>query len=105
MAKRKGLPEIEFYDYTGVLIKRCRLDALSFREETVLRLSLEFFQDPEPCMIRRSAVISRILMELLDYFQELSRCGLDGIPLKDMPPRLAEFLQVPCCVRVNFVDC
>lgn len=104
MAKQRNMPEIEFYDAAGTLLKRCRLDALPFREEAVLRLSMEFFQDPEPCMIHRSAVISRVVMELLDYFQQQGQTGQNGIELSNIPPRLADFLQVPSSDRVVFLS-
>lgn len=35
-----------------------------FSDELIVRKSVEYFSDPEPCMIHRSAVASRLLAEL-----------------------------------------
>ena len=40
------------------------LTQLRLQDETVKRLSILFFNDPEPCEIHRSAVLSRVFAEL-----------------------------------------
>ena len=41
-----------------------RADAYPFEEQVITALALEFYNDPEPCEIRRAAVRSRIWMEM-----------------------------------------
>ncbi len=49
-------------------------------EGIMIEKSIEFFDDPEPCMIHRSAVQSRLFLEILNAFEE---SGLDSFPLPD----------------------
>lgn len=49
------------------------LKHLPLREESIIAKSIEFFNNPEPCMIHRSAVINRICMELMEYFENVSK--------------------------------
>ena len=51
-----------------------RLDAYSPSDKTVVALSIEFFNDPEPCVIHRSAVLKRVYMELQEF---LSPCRVN----------------------------
>lgn len=42
------------------------LTALSVPEPLIIELSIEFFDDPEPCQIHRGAVLRRVFMELME---------------------------------------
>lgn len=71
-----------------------KLTSAPLREEAILRLSYEFFGDPEPCMIHRSAVMNRIYMELQEYFQKNMDYLASSFLLKDLPERLVMFFDV-----------
>lgn len=77
-----------------------KLISVPLREDSVLRLSEEFFGDPEPCMIHRSAVMSRMYMELLDYFLYNMNCEKSIFHLADIPQRLVSFLDVRDCDKI-----
>lgn len=73
--------------FQGKEVYRGRLGELPIREEVILRKSIQFFNDPEPCHIHRSAVRSRLTEEIL------RECR------KDQPsppgPLLAAYADVP----------
>lgn len=86
---------LTFYDQAGGMLLERRLTSVKLAEQAVLRLSMEFFSDPEPCMIHRSAVMSRMYMELLEYFLPRMREGACALRFADLPERLAAFFDVP----------
>ena len=49
-------------------------------EPVMIEKSIEFFEDPEPCMIHRSAVQSRLFGEILDAIEA---SGMNPYPLPD----------------------
>lgn len=51
-------------DGSGRVLFEEELERLPIGESVVLSLSAEFFDDPEPCEIHRSAVIMRALEEI-----------------------------------------
>ncbi len=95
MKKRIEQIELGFLNADGALLRRCALTRTPLREDTVLRLSVEFFDDPEPCMIHRSAVMSRMYMELTEYFLAQLSDGAAVASPEDLPARLQSFLDVP----------
>lgn len=66
MFGRKARPRaaLEIRDAAGRMLFSDRLERLTLPEETVLALSVEFFDDPEPCEIHRSAVLCRAHAEI-----------------------------------------
>ena len=42
----------------------------TIEDSLIIEKSIEFFSDPEPCFIHRSAVITRLLCELEDYITQ-----------------------------------
>lgn len=66
-----------------------RLDAYSPSDKTVVALSIEFFNDPEPCVIHRSAVLKRVYMELQEFLSPVQ----GEYPLEQLPPRAAQLLD------------
>ncbi len=61
---------------------------MQFAESTIKALSMEFFRDPEPCHIHRSAVIQRAMMEIEFACPE----GMP-VPFSDLSPRIAGFFS------------
>jgi hypothetical protein len=63
-----------------------KLTAVPLRDEVVVARSIEFFDDPEPCMIHRSAVMNRIYSEMEDYFADLLQQDTQvEMPWRDVP--------------------
>lgn len=88
MKTQSKWPEIVCMDATGAVLAEYPLNALPLREDTMIRLSIEFFRDPEPCMIHRSAVMSRMYMELYDY---IAAAAASGLYEWAVPQRLGSF--------------
>ncbi|MEA4890054.1 MAG: hypothetical protein VB070_11380 [Clostridiaceae bacterium] len=67
----------------------CKLIDLPVDESVMIKKSMEFFHDPAPCMIHRSAVLNRLYAELLDFCesaaQPLENLGA-GLPWRWLPP-------------------
>lgn len=55
---------------------------MQFSEATVKALSIEFFRDPEPCHIHRSAVIQRTMMEIETTCPDGVSVALSALPLR-----------------------
>ena len=49
-------------------------------EETVLKLSFEYFSDPEPCEIHRAAVHKRAFMELIEFCPKDEYISIQALP-------------------------
>lgn len=57
------------------VIMEKKVSQLPLKEELIISQSIEFFNDPEPCMIHRTAVMKKIYMEFFSYFEELFSRG------------------------------
>ena len=64
--RKKKITLLALYDAAGVEQKRMQLDEYALPEETVIALSVKFYNDPEPCYIHRGAVRQRAMMELAE---------------------------------------
>ncbi len=60
---KKTLPTLRLYGASGLLYDGLLKD-IPIKEETLLAKSIEFFDDPEPCHIHRSAVRTRLTAEI-----------------------------------------
>lgn len=63
------------------------LTALDIPEKLIIELSIEFFDDPEPCQIHRGAVLRRVFMELTERLGENSTTAA-----RDLPAEAARYL-------------
>ena len=62
--KAHAQPRIAISSGDGAVLYDGKLTGLALRDETIVKLSIQYFDDPEPCEIHRSAVLSRVFMEL-----------------------------------------
>lgn len=53
-----------FIDKESRVISMFKLTSLPVKEEVILEKSMEFWGDPEPCMIHRNAVLSLLFTEI-----------------------------------------
>jgi hypothetical protein len=63
-ALKKTFPHVLVLDGGGTPVFDGSLGDLRFPEKLLVGKSVEFFRDPEPCFIHRSAVASRLMAEL-----------------------------------------
>ena len=73
--KKKSLPSLVL-SKDGTIIYDGLLKDVPLKEEIILKKSVEFFDDPEPCHIHRSAVRVRLISELLEEVTDRE----DGAP-------------------------
>ena len=62
--KKKTWWIVSLRDGQGANVFEDALERLSFQEDCVIALSIEFYDDPSPCEIHRSAVILRAIEEI-----------------------------------------
>ncbi len=89
---KKQLPLLRLYSGNSLIYDGLLKD-VPLKEEVILQKSLEFFDDPEPCHIHRSAVRTRLTAELL---KELTERG------EEVPGPLlcaySEFSEITRCI-------
>lgn len=56
------------------------ITGLNIPEKLIIELSIEFFDDPEPCHIHRGAVLRRVFMELATVLGENSATPAGELP-------------------------
>lgn len=80
------------YDEQRNLLARYEAAALPLRREAIIEKSIEFFQDPNPCLIHEGAVKVRMLSELEAFLKGRE----EPIPLCDLPDDLRGYLESDC---------
>lgn len=78
-ARRKGAVLV-LLDGSMREISVCPLREYVLPEKVVLALSVEYFNDPEPCEIHRGAVHNRVMMELMESIAPGSTRPLGELP-------------------------
>lgn len=90
----------------GRVVCEKKLTSLPIREEIILSKSVEFFGDPEPCMIHRSAVMKRLFFELGEYFEIQIKDGNTRFNYELIPQKLKDYLDIKedvCFVEVRYI--
>lgn len=67
---------------------------LPIKDEEVIAGSIEFFNDPEPCMIHRSAVISRYYMRIENWFDGVQTADNATIDINHIPYDVVKLLDI-----------
>lgn len=84
-----------FTDREGNVILEKKLTSLPLREEIIIAKSIEFFNDPEPCMIHRSAVMKRLFMEIDSFLNECLHRGERQLLWEYIPEFVKRYIDVP----------
>jgi hypothetical protein len=87
---KASFPDIQILDGEGAPIFDGSLRGLCFSEQLIIRKSIEFFRDPEPCFIHRSAVVSRLMAELDLLLKEKPELSIEELE-KNCPAYLGEY--------------
>ena len=95
-----------FLNVQGQVLVEYHLYSLPIREEQLIRKSIEFFNDPEPCMIHRSAVMQRLYAEIVDAVTGRLQNQDTVINWCDFPDHLAACIALPdpqavCKIRIR----
>ena len=75
--RKKKTAMLTLYDAAGEEVYRGPLAAWPLPEREVIRLSIQYFDDPEPCHIHRSAVCQRAYLEVIQ-----AHLGAEGTPVE-----------------------
>lgn len=92
-----------FMDSRGKVILEKKVTSLPLREETVIAKSIEFFNDPEPCMIHRSAVMKRLYIEINDFLSNALQSEEKQLAWISMPTFIKSYINVPNVVDYVFI--
>lgn len=81
-------------DDNGHVLFSNKLTALPLKEESINKKSIEFYSDPEPCMIHRSAIMKYMYVKIDDFIHERASSGQKKILLDDLPDTIKGFLNL-----------
>jgi hypothetical protein len=87
---KTSFPDVQILDGEGKPIFNGPLQGLRFPEKLIIGKSIEFFRDPEPCFIHRSAVASRLVAELDLLLREQPELSVEDLE-KSCPAYLGEY--------------
>ncbi len=85
---------ILFIDRKGSINHECKLNSLPFKDEIIIGKSIELFNDREPCIIHRTYVMKKLMMEINEYFNEVLPIGKGQIALEEVPNNIRELLNI-----------
>jgi hypothetical protein len=87
---KASFPDVEILDGQGTPVFDGPLQGLRFPEKLIIRKSMEFFRDPEPCFIHRSAVVSRLVAEIDLLLREQPELSVETLE-ESCPAYLGEY--------------
>jgi hypothetical protein len=67
--------KITLFDKNGHILFSDKLKKFRLSESLIIMKSMEFFSDPSPCFIHRSAVMNRLYMEIEEFIKKEMRNG------------------------------
>ena len=83
--------KLQLRDSNGLDLFEGKVCELPLSEKNITALSIRFFNDPAPCYIHRSAVLSRVYNELNDYFEKCRQSGT--ISMECLPESLRAYFD------------
>ena len=90
---------VYFIGEHGEILIEKKLTALHLKDEVIIEKSIEFFNDPEPCMIHRSAVMKRIYMEINEFFLLAMKDGKLEVLCDSLPSSILAALDIQKVVQ------
>ena len=75
------------WDASGTVLVQAPLQSFPFEEEGMIRSSIEFYADPEPCEIHRGAIFARSVA----HFKMVCPVG-EKVSVPDLDPLLQALL-------------
>ena len=80
MKKKAALqPKLTILDRDGGILYNGPMNELTLTEETMKELSIQYFHDPEPCEIHRSAVMNWVFSELQEKLASGKPADIDSL--------------------------
>lgn len=72
---------------------RGKLTALPLSEDSIINLSIKFYDDDSPCFIHRSAVMKKMFVEIEDYFKEGLKSRKEEWTWEELPESIRKYLD------------
>lgn len=85
---------LTLYDNQDDILCQKKLTSVPLKEESIIGQSVEIYNDPEPCMIHRSAVMSRMYMEIYKYFITRFKSSQRTFLFRDLPDKLSSYFGI-----------
>ncbi len=95
--------ELQFVDEVGKTVLNTKLIGLPIKESAILSKSMECFNDPEPCMIHRSAVQKTIYLELYEYFSGVMNGRMASQQWIEIPEHLRAVVDIKPDVSIAHI--
>lgn len=89
--KKKKRHNVTIYDNKHNIIHQGDITLLPIRDDCIIKLSIEYYNDPEPCMIHRSSILSSIYCKFIDFFDTHET---DTVTLLDIPEELRNYVKI-----------
>ena len=84
---------IKIIDRDNCILFEGNLYKLPVADSIVIRKSIEYFNDSEPCFLHKSAVIKRLYYEIEDFFDEKDNMGIREIKSDDFSTILQNIIE------------
>lgn len=95
--------QLTFYDCRQQIISTRKLTSVPLLDKAIRELSIEYYSDPEPCIIHRSAIMNRMFVELYEFFDHLRQSSGTRCRLADLPPQLLFYFESPSFDSIVFM--
>ncbi len=77
--KKAEQPRISIWDSAGSILYDGLLTGMTVPYDTICDLSLQFYNDPDPCEIHQNAVLSRVFLEIQEMLKPGVETGSDDL--------------------------
>jgi hypothetical protein len=94
--------QFTFFNKNGEKLMDKKLTSLPLKEEFIIQKSIEWFDDPEPCMIHRSAVMNKIYTRIGEYIKEQK---VNELLWNDLPESIRSAFDINGQVYKVIVKC
>lgn len=95
MNKKKSKPQyyLSFLLNQAPVLK-CKFIELPIKEEVIIKKSIVFFDDPEPCYIHKGAVTMRLIAEIQDSLENEIKHGVMMLCGDKIPSVVNDYVNI-----------
>ena len=98
----QGKMRIWITDDTGKVLLEKKLTGIPLRENAIIDATIEYYNDPYPCVIRRSAVMKTMFSQIEEMLKK--EAALPKM-IKELPERFSYLVNLPeSAAYVSFQD-
>jgi hypothetical protein len=82
-----------FVDEDELVFLQKKVTSLPLNEEIIIAKSIEYYDDPDPCMIHKSAIMKLMYIQINDVLNEKLIRGQQKILWAELPDNIKEYLK------------